>query len=125
MGVFMAINYINLRYIFNQIQKDETPKTTYEYDMYRDIQNYIYNNPDNEDVIAIKKWFLDYYSKPFMSSEFLDILNSKELLKYEKRHEIFKHFPFVNTNSNFYMFYVLVTPSNYFGSFSNFINGCF
>lgn len=97
------------------------------YKDYKFVKNFIFEHPDDEDVLIIKNWILTEYQKLFLDSNFLNALNIADNLRYMKKQLIYNYLPFVHTNQNYpsYFYSLIVSPCEFFGNISNFYKGCF
>lgn len=113
-----------LKIIFNEISQN---KPIHSIDAFKFAKNYIYDNPNDNDVLIVKDWIVNEYQKAFLENNFTNALNLPDNLKYLKIQEIYKYLPFIHDKKNFpsYFYSLINSPSEYYGTIANFYKGCF
>lgn len=83
---------------------------------------YIYNNPNDNDVIEIKNWIMDIYQQPFFNQNLLNAFSMSDELKYLKIQKIAQYLPYrmLYTNHPNYFFKLIPVDSIYFGGIPKF-----
>lgn len=96
-------------------------KKDYDNDILLAIQNYIYNNPNNINVIKLKKYLAECYYSFFDNDKLNNAFNISDDYYYQKKQEIFRYLPFNLNNTDYPEFFyrILSYTSDKYGTISN------
>lgn len=91
------------------------------------VKDYIFDVPNDSDVILFKKVLVNLYVKPFQNPNLINALNLSDNLPYFKKQEIFKNLPFIHTleNYRFYLSKLFTLPSECLGGVDTFYKTIF
>ena len=97
------------------------------FDAFKFVQNYIFEHPNDHDVLVITNYLIERYKDILLNNNFINALKLNDDLRYLKRQEIQKNLPFLHTNNYYinYLFKTFVIPNKYYGTLTNFYNGLF
>ena len=95
------------------------------YDVKKRIKEYIFNNPNDMISIHVKEWLYNKIQNAFLNQNLNNAFKIDNNLKYTKILEIFKNLPFINEDKDIpsYFWNLLVTDSEYYGTYKNFYKG--
>ena len=95
-------------------------------DVFNRLKEHVYLYPDDNISKYIKNWLLYNIQDEFLKPSLKEAFNMSDNLKYSKIVNIYQNLPCLTNNSEYqdYFYYILTNPSEYFGTYKNFINGC-
>lgn len=90
------------------------------------LKEHVYLYPDDNISKYIKNWLLYNIQDEFLKPGLKEAFDMSDDLKYTKIATIFQNLPCLTNNFEYqhYFYYILTNPSEYFGSYKNFIEGC-
>ena len=102
----------------------------HDIDDYRGVLNrlkeHVYLYPDENISKYINNWILYNIQDEFLKPSLKEAFNMSDDLKYTKIATIYNNLPCLTEKSEYqdYFYHLLTNPSEYYGSYKNFINGC-
>lgn len=116
--------YKSLNVTYDEIMSNSPIQS---YKDFKIVKNYIFDNPNDNDVLIIKNWILNTYQNIFLDPNFLNSFNLSDDLRYMKLQLIYKYLPFIHNHQNYpsYFYSLLFTEAEYYGTIPNFYKGCF
>ena len=96
------------------------------YKVFRNVMNYMIDNPEDQITKNIKNWLLTNMQEEFLNPNLVSALNIPDEQKYLKQVTVFKELPFMLHRNEFISYFndLIVKPSDYFGTHQRFYRGC-
>lgn len=90
------------------------------------LKEHVYLYPEDNISKYINNWLLYNIQDEFLKPSFKESFNMSDDLKYTKIATIYQNLPCLTNNSEYqqYFYNILTNPSEYYGTYKNFINGC-